>query len=255
MTGPAAGERLDVADVMLAAMAAEIRDGDVLGVGLGTPLAVAAGLLAQATHAPNAHLLVGGAVDPDADLATCLGGAAALDGRTCGYVPHLDTMHMAEHQTMTLQFLRPGQVDGRGAMNTSRIGPANSPALRFPGGLATADVPGLLPRLVVYLPRHLARSLPDRVACTTGAPGGVRTPRYSTRGVITLVTDMAVFDFRDGHARLRSVHPGVEPDDVVASTGFELDGVAEAQVSPGLDATQAAAIERLDPTGLRAQEL
>jgi glutaconate CoA-transferase, subunit B len=252
---PAAADRVAVADVMLAALAAEIRDGDVLGVGLGTPLAVAAGLLARATHAPGAHLLVGGAVDPDADLATCLGGATAVLGRTVGFVPHLDTMDMAERQAMTLQFLRPGQVDGRGAMNTSRIGPAIRPSLRFPGGLATADVPGLLPRLVVYLPRHAARSLPERVSCVTGAPGGVSTDRYSTRGVITLVTDKAVIDFADGQAHLRSIHPGVDREELAASTGFALAGLDDAVTSPGLDPEQAEAMARLDPGGLRAQEL
>ena len=65
---------------MVTALAREIHDGDLLGVGLGTPLAVLAGLLARRTHAPDAHLLVGGAVDPDADFATVLGGPGALAG-------------------------------------------------------------------------------------------------------------------------------------------------------------------------------
>jgi glutaconate CoA-transferase subunit B len=248
-------DRLDVADAMVGALAAEIQDGDVLGVGLGTPLAVTAGLLARATHAPDAHLLVGGAVDPAADLATCLGGSRSMVGHTAGFVPHMDTMDMAERQSMTLQILRPGQVDGQGAMNTSRIGPARQPRLRFPGGLATADVPGLLPRLVAYLPRHALRSLPEHVDCVTAAAGGVTTPRYRSRGVVTLVTDRAVVDFVDGRARLRTVHRGVDVAKLLAETGFPLEGVEDAAVSPGLDEEQAEAIRAIDPEGLRGREL
>src|SRR5581483_7529742 len=78
-------------------------------------LALCACLVARETHAPRAAVLVGGAVSPAATLLECLGGPAALAGRTPGYVPHLDTMDMAERQAMTLQFLRPAQVDGEGA--------------------------------------------------------------------------------------------------------------------------------------------
>lgn len=234
-------------DVMVAALASFITDGDVVGVGLGTPLAVAAGLLARATTAPGAHLLVGGAVDPDADLATCLAGPEALAGRTAGYVPHLDTMDMAERQAMTLQFLRPAQVDGAGNLNTSRVGTT----VRFPGGLATGDVPALLPRLVAFLPRHEPRALPERVAYVTGAGGGWRGDAHVTRGVVAVVTDLAVLAIEPEGARLASVSPGVTADEVVARTGFALEVPAEVPVTPGPDAAQRAALDRLDPTGLR----
>ena len=56
----------------------EITDADVVGVGLGTPLALAAALAARTGHAPGAHVLVAGALSPDADVTTCMGGAAAL---------------------------------------------------------------------------------------------------------------------------------------------------------------------------------
>jgi hypothetical protein len=120
-------EPLTIADVMATALAHEIRDGDLLGVGLGTPLAVMAGLLARRSHAPAAHLLVGGAVDPDADFATVLGGAAAMQGHTAGFVPHLESMGMAESRQMTVQIMRPAQIDGHGNLNTSRIGPRERP--------------------------------------------------------------------------------------------------------------------------------
>lgn len=246
---------MTVADVMTVALAREIVDGDVVGVGLGTPLAVAAALLARATHAPDAHVLVGGAVDPDADMATCLGGPAALLGRTAGYVPHLDTMDMAERQAMTLQFLRPAQVDGHGNLNTSRIGTRERPRVRFPGGLATGDVPMLLPRLVLYLPDHRERNLPAELPVVTGRGGGWRGDDHPTRGPVTLVTNLAVVAFDGEGAFLRSVHPGVDVDEVVANTGFDLRLPAEVPLTGEPTTVERTALLQIDPSGHRAAEI
>ena len=92
-------------------LAREIGPGDVVGVGLGTPAGLAAALLAQRTSAPDAVVVVSGAISPRADVAECMGGAGALGGRAAGFVSHLESMEMAERQAMTLQFLRPAQVD------------------------------------------------------------------------------------------------------------------------------------------------
>jgi len=248
-------QQLARADVMVAVMARQIADGDLVGVGLGTPLAVAAALLARATSAPDAHVLVGGAMDPDADLATVLAGSRAVLRRTPGFVSHLDSMDMAERQAMTLQFLRPAEVDGRGNLNTSRIGPAAAPAVRFPGGLATGDVPALLPRVVAYLPRHRRRNLPPRVSCVTGAAAGWDADRFRARGVTLLVTDLAVIAFDERGATLRSVHPGVEVAAVLDATGFTIAVGDDVEVTPGPDALERAALARIDPDGVRAREL
>lgn len=243
-----------VADVMATALAHEIHDGDLLGVGLGTPLAVLAGLLARRAHAPDAHLLVGGAVDPDADFATVLAGPAALAGQVAGFVPHLETMGMAESQQMTVQILRPAQIDGDGNLNTSRIGERERPTVRFPGGLATADVPKLLPRLVTYLPSHSSRNLPERVSCLTGSGRGwPHEPRSA--GVIVLVTDLAVIDFTDGAATLRTVHPWATEDQVRAATGFELRSNQPAVETNSPSERERMVIAQLDPSSIRTKEL
>lgn len=54
------------AEALVAAMAAEIRDGDVVATGVASPLAILAIAVARATHAPKlTYLACVGAVNPD----------------------------------------------------------------------------------------------------------------------------------------------------------------------------------------------
>lgn len=238
-------------------LAREIRDGDVIGVGLGTPLALAASLMARAGHAPRAHVLVAGALSPEATVTTCLGGAAALRGRTTAFVPHVLTMEMAERRAMTLQFLRPAEVDGHGDANVSRIRAPDGSVRRLPGGLAFADVFRILPRVVLYHTDHRVRSLPAEVAFITGAGGGDEVT--GTRGPARLITDRAVFELGRGHrgrARLESLHPGEDLEEVRELTGFsfEMDrAVASTTAEP--TENELSALERVDPDALRELEL
>lgn len=248
-------DRLDVADLMVCALAGEIANDDFVGVGLGTPLALAATLLARATHAPSAHVLAGGAFDARGDLETYLGGSGALEGRTPGFVSHFDSMDMAERQAMTLQIMRPAQVDGAGNMNTSRIGPPSAPTVRFPGGLATADVPTLLPRLVTYLPNHIRRNLPDGVSFVTGTGGGIDRGPHRSLGVVSLITDLACISFGAQTATLRSVHPWSSLDEVTERTGFTMAIPSPEATTPLPTPAQAKALRKIDPNARRALEI
>lgn len=241
---------MDVVDVVTCALAHEVRADDVVGVGLGTPTALCAALVAQRTGAAGATVLVGGAVSPRATLAQCL--HHDVSGRTPGYVPHLDTMDMAERQAMTLQFLRPAQVGPDGSANTSRV-EADGRLVRFPGGLALADVVTLMPRIVLYHTAHEARALPPAVGFRTAAGGGVERAGYVARGATTLVTDRAVIRFEPDGPRLESVHPGETVADVVAATGFQVraDGAVE---TPGPTDEELAALEAVDPERHRDRE-
>jgi glutaconate CoA-transferase subunit B len=240
------------ASLMSCCLAREIADDDVVGVGLGTPLGLAAALMARRTHAPGATVLVSGAVSPRASVAECMGGAGTLAGRAAGYVSHLESMEMAERRAMTLQFLRPAQIDALANMNVSRLeGPGGEP-LRLPGGLATADVAKLLGRLVIYHTDHRPRSLPATVAFVTGAGGG--DPERGTLGPATLVTNRAVLDFDSGAWRVRSLHAGESADEVAELTGFELHGAAGAPETPPPSAAELEALAEVDELAIRELE-
>ncbi len=224
---------------MVAALAREIGDGDVLGVGLGTVLGMIAALAARRTHAPGSEFTCAGALSPEVDLVQAMRGPEGMAGRTGAWVSHLDTMQMAERQAFTLMFLRPAQIDASGMLNVSR-----ADGRQLPGGVGTADTPALLPRVVCYHTDHRPRSLPEHVDFVTGRGEHVRT----------LVTDRCVIDFEGGRPRLRSIHPGQTKETVQAATGYLLPGLAEAGATELPSPALTAAIEVVDPLRLRDLE-
>jgi glutaconate CoA-transferase subunit B len=242
---------VNTADVMTCALAREVRSDDVIGVGLGTPLALCAALVARQLDARGATVLVGGASSPQATLDQIL--RHEVDGRTPGYVPHLDTMDMAERQAMTLQFLRPAQVGGDGSANTSRV-ETNGRIVRFPGGLALADVPNLMPRIVLYHTAHEPRALPPVLGFRTSAGGGIERAGYRSLGPTKLVTDLCVIAFSPDGPLLESVHPDVSVDKVVASTGFALR-VDDPPETPSPSDTELEALAAVDPNRRRDIEI
>jgi glutaconate CoA-transferase subunit B len=162
-------------------------------------------------------------------------------------------MDMAERQAMTLQFLRPAEVGADGSANTSRL-VTNGKLVRFPGGLALADVVNLMPRIVLYHTAHERRALPAEVGFRTCAGGGIERGGYTALGPTKVITDRCVIDFGANGPRLTSVHPGEDVAGVVAETGFALDAADTVETAAPSEA-ELAALDAVDPDRLRELEL
>ena len=242
------GDQIDGAIVQLARL---VPDGAFIGVGLGTPTGLVAAMLAARLR--GGHVLAGGAMDVAPPVDRWIAGPDSLGGHTGGFVPHVVSMDWAERQTMRLQFLRPAQVDGAGNLNTSRLGPIDKPTRRFPGGLATGDVPQLLPTVITYMPRHQVRSTPERVPFVTGAGGPSSRGEFASGGVVALGTDLGVVEWERGTPRLAFVHPWTTPEGVQAATGFSLDVSGAVETTPPTTA-EVAALEVIDPNRIRDKE-
>jgi acyl CoA:acetate/3-ketoacid CoA transferase beta subunit len=111
------------------------------------------------------------------------------------------------------------------------------------------------------VPNHTTRVFVPHVDVVSGlgyrraaAAGAWIAAHHEIRRV---VTNKAVLDFEgpDHRCRLRSVHPGVTADEVVAATGFELLMAEDVATSRAPTPGEAEAIERLDPSGLRHREV
>jgi hypothetical protein len=116
-----------------------------------------------------------------------------------------------------------------------------------------ADVPNLMPRVILYHTGHEARAFPPVVGFRTGAGGASERGGYRALGPTMLVTDLCVIRFAPGGPTLVSVHPGTDVETVIAATGFALT-VDNPTETPAPSAGELAALEAVDPARLRELE-
>ena len=210
----APGPHCSVEEQVVWCLARQIRPGDVLVVGVGTPIAVAAGLLARELLVDDLVVIEAAAVDPEPhDLAESMADPELLPRSSVGVLSQAEVLDAIQRGRVTLQFVSPAQVDGDGALNTSRVRGRDGGVRHLPGGLATADVTVLVGRLVVYRLAHSPRFLVDEVDFMNGAPGRVET----------IVTSRAVIERGAGGFRLASVHRGEGVEEVREACGFPLE--------------------------------
>jgi len=153
------------------------------------------------------------------------------------------------------------QLDRHGNQNISAIGPFAQPKRQL---LGSRGAPGntVSNRTSYWVPKHSTRVFVEEVDIVSGVgrtralEAGSAASRF--HDLHRVVTDLAVLDFGgpDGTLRLRSVHPGVSVDDVVAATGFALAVPDDLACTREPTATELMLIrEVLDPRGLREREV
>ncbi|BEL08313.1 CoA-transferase [Actinoplanes sichuanensis] len=212
-------------------------DGAVLAGSAGVVPGLGA-RLAQLTFAPD--LLV---TDGEATL--------LRDGRVEGWLPYRQVFAIVAAGTRHVM-MGASQLDRFGNQNISCVGPWERPVSQL---LCVRGAPGNTVNHPVsyWVPRHSPRVFVEHVDMVSGV--GHDRGAHEIRLV---VTNLAVLDFAtpDRSMRLRSVHPGVTVDEVVAATGFTLtvpDQVPETR-GPTPD-EQRLIREHLDPDGRRDREV
>jgi len=153
------------------------------------------------------------------------------------------------------------QVDQFGNQNIACIGPWDAPRAQL---LGFRGAPGntINHTTSYWVPNHNPKVFVEKVdvVCGVGydraaALGPVASRFHEIRRV---VSNLGVFDFDtpDHRMRLRSVHPGVTVEEVVAATGFELAVSADVPTSRlPTDHELQLIRDVIDPKGLRATEV
>jgi len=201
---------------MAVAIARRLRDGETIAVGSVSPIPALACLLARATHAPAARLILLG--NPE-------------------HFPFNGGMqefyNFALRGRLDVFFGSGAQIDGHGNFNLSVIGDYAKPVVRLPGGRAQGALPFVVKRLYLFRTDHSRRVFVPRVDFVT-APGTSPPDVYRPGGLAGVVTDLCVFDFSPARGRLElaSLHPGVSLEDVQAQTGFPVHAPAPVPPSP-----------------------
>jgi len=211
---------------MVAAAAREIRDGDVVFVGMRLPLI--AFVVAKKTHAPNAiGLFENGVIrsTPAPELIYTMADPPNLLGATqC--LDMLGVMGLLQSGRVHLGFLGAAEVDRFGNLNSTEVRGAKG-LTRLPGSGGACDIASFAQRFVVLL-EHSKQRLPERVSYMT-SPGNGEGAGWRERiglprgGPAAAITTKAVLRFgEEGEAYLASVHPGIQVEDVLTNTGWKL---------------------------------
>jgi glutaconate CoA-transferase subunit B len=241
--------------VMVAAAAREIRDGEVVFVGMRLPLLGFA--VARALHAPHAvGLFENGVIRGTPPLAPIItmgdppniAGALACTGL-------LDVMSHLQRGRVDVGFLGGAEVDRFGNLNTT-WGEAGGRRIRLPGSGGAADIAALSRRTVVIM-HHERRRFPERVRYLTSpgygtGPGWRDTVGLVRGGPARVITSLGVFGFdpRSTEMILESLHPGVSLNDVRAETGWPVRVAPSLRETPEPSGEELAALRRFDPHGL-----
>lgn len=255
---PAAGD-YTADELMISRIAAEVDDSGVTVLGSFTPLAYAAYMLAVMTHAPNA-VLVGfnsiGMLPVELNVASVEGAAYCGSVARWSFLELTNTIHLGGRGLV--ECVSPAQVDGHGRINASVIGPDYAhPKVRLPGGTGAPEVVQNYEKLIIYFGRHDRRTLVDEVDFATGGRWPLSDHERRARGLLAgpmlIVTPLAVLIKEDALPfAVQSVHQGVDVEEVIANTGFEL------RVPPVLPTTRPPTPlevtllrETIDPLGTR----
>jgi glutaconate CoA-transferase subunit B len=215
-----------LSELMVCAAAREIRDGEIVFVGMRLPLI--AFVVAKKTHAPSAvGLFENGVIrnSPAEELIYTMGDAPNIKGATqC--LDMMGVMGLLQSGRVDLGFLGAAEVDRFGNLNSTQVGWGDN-FVRLPGSGGACDIASMAKRFVVLL-EHSKRRLPERVSYVT-SPGNGEGGDWRRRtglvrgGPSAAITTKCVLRFgEDGEAHLGSVHPGVKVDDVLANTGWKL---------------------------------
>jgi acyl CoA:acetate/3-ketoacid CoA transferase beta subunit len=225
------------AEIMAAAGARELRDGETIVVGLGLPQISV--VLAKRTHAPGltALLEIGVANMDPLDTPVGLADSRIFYRATC-WSGFLDTLGTSLHRGLVdVGFLGALEVDRHGNINTTLLREEGG-RVRYVNGSAGGNDVASLARRVIVIMRHEKRKLPPAVAHLTspGFPGGKGREALGLRGggPARVITDKAIlgFDPATHAATLVSVHPGVTVEEVREHTGFPLAAPAAVPQTP-----------------------
>ncbi len=194
-----------VEELMAVLCAREVRPGEIFGVGIQSTIATVGAVLAKSLHAPSACLVTRG-----------LKGGDIVSGAR---EPHA----LAMSGKMGLFFLTPAQVDAALDVNFERLRNADGGWQNLSGAFAVPVYYAVVRRVVLLVPKHDKRSLPQQVDYVT-AKGFAGPREHRLGGPYRIISDKAVLgvDTAARRTELLSFHPGESVDSVRAATGFDL---------------------------------
>lgn len=212
-------------ELMAVAGARELKDGQIVAVGLGLP--VVATFLAKLTHAPKMTILFElGIIDPE-PIETGVGLAdPRVWYRSKAMSSFVDILGAIAHKgRVDVGFLGGLEVDRYGNINTTLIGDPHGKFRHMTGSGGANDIASSA-RQTILIMRHEARKLKQAVSFIT-SPGYLNGGDSRMRagllgGPHRVITDKAIFGFdpTTKQMTLLSIHPNTTREEVLANMSF-----------------------------------
>jgi len=242
-------------ELMVAAAAREIRDGDKVFVGMRLPLLGFA--VAKETHAPNAVGIFENGVIRDwpalESIFTMSDPPNVARALYCGGLN--DVMYLLQTGRIDLGFIGGAEVDRFGNLNTHWV-EANGKRIRLPGSGGAADIATMAKRCIIIM-NHEKRRFVSKVQFITSpgyGNGGSWRARHGLPGggPSRVITSMGIFSFDlDSHEMmLTSNHPGVSVVEIKNETGWPLKVSSNVCSTPTPTKDELAAVRKYDPKGV-----
>ncbi len=228
-------------ELMCVLAAREIKDRDVVFVGIGLPNLACN--LARATHAPNMTLIYeSGAVGAVPDRVPPSIGDPALVTGSLQVTSMADIFQcFLQNGKIQIGFLGGAQVDKFGNINTTVVGGYDAPTVRLPGSGGACEIAAHAQRVLIVTKLD-KRAFPEKVDFVTS----------SGKRVAKIITNMGVLEpGPGGEMILTALHPGVSFEQVQANVGWPLKKAAAVAASPLPSAREIELLRtKLDPKRL-----
>jgi glutaconate CoA-transferase subunit B len=224
-------------EMMTVAASRELADGTVCFVGIGLPSEAAN--LARETHAPGCVLVYeSGTIGAKPNvLPLSIGdGVLAEHADSVVSVPEIFN-YWLQAGRVDVGFLGAAQVDRFGNINTTVVGPYESPKVRLPGAGGAPEIAASAKEVIIML-RHKPRAFIEELSFVTsvghGSGEGSREGLgYTGAGPTVVITDLGVLrpDPETKEFTLVALHPGATAEAAREATGWDL------KVADSLDTT------------------
>ena len=222
------GDDYTTDEMMTVAASHELRDGAVCFVGIGLPGEAAN--LARATHAPDCFLIYESGTlgaKPDVLPLSIGDGVLAEHADSVVSVPEVFN-YWLQAGRVDVGFLGAAQIDRYGNINTTVIGPYESPKVRLPGAGGAPEIAASAKEVVVML-RQTPRAFVEELSFVTSVghgQGGESRGRlgYHGAGPTAIITDLGILrpDPETREFALVSLHPGATVEQAKEATGWDL---------------------------------
>jgi glutaconate CoA-transferase subunit B len=232
-------------EIMTLAAARQIPNGATCFVGIGLPSTAAN--LARLTHAPDVVLIYesGTIGAKPTRLPLSIGDNELADtADAIVSVPEIFS-YWLQPGRIDIGFLGAAQLDRFGNINSTVIGPYETPKVRLPGAGGAPEIARACPKVIIVLrqqPRTFVEHL-DFVtsSLTTGTPG---------RCIV--ITDLGILrsDPQDGELRMTHLHPRVSRSEAIEATSWDLrfaEAVAETAPPAAKDLEMLRALQNIPP--------